>query len=319
MLLRGLSAGHRDPEVHRRGPPALRSPCARAASRKSVALARVRGPGDARRAPRPTRRRPRRAGRTPAAPCRRSAGTARARRSSSGSPATNPERKPVIDERFESVLKATTPSRSASCSADGAAVEPQLGVRLVARRARTRARAPAPRARARNAERRDGSRSGCSGSSARASAVRRQVSGGDGVEVGRNPLRLEQRQLDDLRARERARRARAPGIRARSRRRCRGRRGVEHDLGEREDRLLRAERGDHLSVGVERDAEAAADPAGDRLAQLGEADRGAGTPSARARRRAAPGGSAGRSARAGRPSRSRSPRARARAARRPPR
>ena len=46
------------------------------------------------------------------------------------------------------------------------------------------------------------------------------------------------------------------------------------DDGEREaeDRLLAAERGDHLGVRVERDVEAASGPGSDRLAELGQAD-----------------------------------------------
>ena len=51
-------------------------------------------------------------------------------------------------------------------------------------------------------------------------------------------------------------------------------RDVQHDLREREDRLLRAERRDHLGVGVELDGEAARDPAGDGVAQLGQPDGG---------------------------------------------
>ena len=44
--------------------------------------------------------------------------------------------------------------------------------------------------------------------------------------------------------------------------------------GEREDGLLRAERRDHVPVGIELDAEAARRPARHRLAQLRQADRG---------------------------------------------
>src|SRR3712207_7909374 len=44
---------------------------------------------------------------------------------------------------------------------------------------------------------------------------------------------------------------------------------VEH-LGEVEDRLLGAQRGDHLRARVERDAEARGGPRRDRLAQLGD-------------------------------------------------
>src|SRR5439155_24113603 len=46
-------------------------------------------------------------------------------------------------------------------------------------------------------------------------------------------------------------------------------RRIEHDLREREDRLLRAERRND-AVRVDRCAEPAADPAGDRLAELGD-------------------------------------------------
>ena len=84
---------------------------------------------------------------------------------------------------------------------------------------------------------------------------------------------LEERQLGDTRPGERraAPGNRIPGLGDDDRVAPAGR--VEHDLGEREDRLLRAERRDHVLVGIERDAEAAPDPAGDRLAQLGKPDR----------------------------------------------
>ena len=46
---------------------------------------------------------------------------------------------------------------------------------------------------------------------------------------------------------------------------------VDDDLREAEDRLLAAERGDHVGVRVEHDVEAPSGPGGDRLAQLGQA------------------------------------------------
>jgi hypothetical protein len=49
---------------------------------------------------------------------------------------------------------------------------------------------------------------------------------------------------------------------------------VDDDVGEREDRLLAAERRHDLRVRVERGAEAPLRPGRDRLAQLGQADRG---------------------------------------------
>ena len=73
-----------------------------------------------------------RAARTPAAPCRRVGRKLRSASPISGGAQTKPERYPVIDERFESVLKTTTFVRSATCSAETRRlVEPQLRVRLV--------------------------------------------------------------------------------------------------------------------------------------------------------------------------------------------
>ena len=90
--------------------------------------------------------------------------------------------------------------------------------------------------------------------------------GVDGVEVGQEAALGRQRQLEQLAPRERGA-ALVDGVG--------GRRGGDQlaagDLGEVEDRLLGAERRDDLAVGVERDAEAAPRPAGDRRAQLGQA------------------------------------------------
>ena len=85
---------------------------------------------------------------------------------------------------------------------------------------------------------------------------------------------LEQRQLDDPGAGE-LRAAHADGIAGLGHDDGVTAAGeVEHDLGEREDRLLRAERRDHVRVRIERGSEAAPDPGRDRLAQLGQPDRG---------------------------------------------
>ena len=89
------------------------------------------------------------------------------------------------------------------------------------------------------------------------------------IEVGEEPGFLAERQLDHARAGEgrAASGYRIPGLGDDDGVATGGR--VQHDLREREDRLLRPERRDHLCVRVETDAEAAIDPACDRLAQLG--------------------------------------------------
>jgi hypothetical protein len=48
---------------------------------------------------------------------------------------------------------------------------------------------------------------------------------------------------------------------------------VDHDLGEAEDRLLRAERRDDLGAGIDTHVKAPVDPPGDRVAQLRQARR----------------------------------------------
>jgi hypothetical protein len=89
---------------------------------------------------------------------------------------------------------------------------------------------------------------------------------GDRVEVGQEAVLLEQRQRERPAAcEERAALVhRVPGLGEGDR--VLAAQGIEHDLGEAEDRLLRAERGHDLRLGVERGAEAAAGPPGDRLA-----------------------------------------------------
>src|SRR4029450_12033305 len=49
---------------------------------------------------------------------------------------------------------------------------------------------------------------------------------------------------------------------------------VEDDVGEREDRLLAAQRGDDLRVRIKRYVEPALGPRGDRLSELGQPGRG---------------------------------------------
>ena len=78
------------------------------------------------------RRRPRPAGRTPAAPSRPKAGRPAARRRSPARRADEPERYPVIEERFESVLKHDDVGCGRDLERrDGRLGEPELGVRLV--------------------------------------------------------------------------------------------------------------------------------------------------------------------------------------------
>ncbi len=141
----------------------------------------------------------------------------------------------------------------------------------------------------------------------------------DAVQLREEPAPLEQGKLDHPRSGEccPARGNRVPGLRHDD--------GVapavevEHDLREREDRLLRAERGDHVSIGIELHVVASPDPCRDRSSGARGARVRPDSPSARGRRRGAPAGSPGRWARAGRPSRSRSPRALVLCVRPPPR
>ncbi len=90
----------------------------------------------------------------------------------------------------------------------------------------------------------------------------------DGVEVGQPAVRRLEPQFDDLRPGEQ-RAARGHGVAGR-RHRDPGARAAD-DLGEPEDRLLRAERRDDLGRRVEVGAEAAREPAGDRGPQLRQA------------------------------------------------
>ena len=189
---------------------------------------------------------------------------------SCGSPAAKPERYPVIDERFESVLKTSTFVRSATCRAETRRlVEPQLGVRLVGGEHEVEPPGELGEPLV-ELERRD-----------RARRVVRVVDPEDGrplehrlldrVEVGEEPVLLQQRHGHRLGVGEEGAALvdRVPGLGHDDRVLP----GADHDLREREDRLLRAERRDDLRRLVELDVEAAPDPGGDRLAELGQADR----------------------------------------------
>ncbi len=96
--------------------------------------------------------------------------------------------------------------------------------------------------------------------------------GGNAVEVGEKAVLLEQRQLLDPRTGElgTSHGHGIPGLGRHHRVTSAGE--IEDDLREREDRLLRAERRDHVGARVERDPEPSPDPAGDRLAELGQPD-----------------------------------------------
>ena len=120
---------------------------------------------------------------------------------SSGSPATKPERYPVIDERFESVLKTTTFAPVGDLSADaGGVAELELAVRLVGGEHEAVLRASAAAARRTRAAR--SRRSGCSGSSSRGARRGATSPPVDRVEVGEEAALLAQRQRYDLLAGE---------------------------------------------------------------------------------------------------------------------
>ncbi len=94
---------------------------------------------------------------------------------------------------------------------------------------------------------------------------------GNRVEVGEEAVALQQRQLDDARS-DVLGATDGNGIAGLGRDHGVTPAGeIEHHLREREDRLLRAERRDHLGVRIQGRAEAPPDPAGDRLPQLGKA------------------------------------------------
>ena len=151
-------------------------------------------------------------------------------------------------------------------------LEPELRVGLVGGDARSRARA-----RARRAARRT-----TSGAVAHGGVVRivdpedrepRPRLVVDRVEVGEESVLLTQRHGERPRVREQ-RAALVDGIaRVGVGDRVPGAVGVHDCEREAEDRLLAAERGDDLGVRVERRPEAPLRPRGDRLSQLGQADR----------------------------------------------
>ena len=121
---------------------------------------------------------------------------------SSGSPATNPLRKPVIDDRFESVLNATTFVRSASCSAEGGGSSNQSSV-YASSEASTKPRSRASDAsRSRNAS---GATApvGLFGELSQTSAVRSPDVVGTSSSVGQEAVLLAKRELDHARAGER--------------------------------------------------------------------------------------------------------------------
>jgi len=97
---------------------------------------------------------------------------------------------------------------------------------------------------------------------------------GDLVEAREEAVLLEERKLDDTGAGERrpATRDRVSGLGDDHRVASTG--GIDHNMGEREDRLLRTERRDHVPVGIDVRAEAPLEPGGDRCAKLREARRG---------------------------------------------
>ena len=95
----------------------------------------------------------------------------------------------------------------------------------------------------------------------------------DRIEIGEEAVLLEQRQRQRACVGE-ERSALVHGVaRLRVGDRVLAALDVDDDLGEAEDRLLAPERGDDLRVRVERRPEAPLRPRGDRLSQLGQADR----------------------------------------------
>ena len=214
VLLRGLAVGHRDPEVHRRRAAGVAKALAargrRAAARACAGRRRGRA-STCSSSPQATTE----------ARWTNSCGAVptfgRNRRSASisaGSPATKPLRKPVIDERFESVLNATTFVQSSSWSAEGGGSSNQSSL-YASSEARTKPCSRASTAsRSRNAS---GATApvGLFGVLSQTSAVRSQTSSATASSVGEEAVLLEERQLDDARAARTPRRGRGRDSRAR--------------------------------------------------------------------------------------------------------
>ena len=191
---------------------------------------------------------------------------------SSGSPATKPLRNPVIEERFDSVLNATTFVQSSSCSTEGGGSSNQSSL-YASSDASTK---PCARAQSREPleERQRGN--GPGGVVRRVQPDERRASPevvGHVVERREEAVLLEERKLDDTCAGERgtATGDGVAGLGDDDRVASAG--GVDHDLREREDRLLRAEGRDHVAVGVDLHSETALDPGRDRLTKLRQAGR----------------------------------------------
>ena len=170
---------------------------------------------------------------------------------------------------------------------DGRLVEPELGVRLV------RGEHELVLARERREPLVERERGSCARrvvrvvDPARARSAARSRPG-TASRSGQEAVGLEQRQLDDPRPGELRRRARRPGSRARSRRRCRGRAARSSTTCANEKiASFEPSVGITCTLGVERRAEAAPGPAGDCLAELRQARPRPGSPSARAPRPAA--------------------------------
>ena len=183
--------------------------------------------------------------------------TLAARRSTSGSPAAKPERKPAIAERLESVLKHDDVRAVGDLQRRHRRLvaEVELAVGLVGGQhevvlARQRGRPLV------ELERRLAPRSGCWGSSATARATRAQRRAGTASRSGRKPSARRSGSSSTCLPANSAPRS---GHRVAGRRH--GHEVAVEDLGELEDRLLGAERRDDLGVRVQRDAEAPRAPA----------------------------------------------------------
>jgi hypothetical protein len=271
VLLGRLAGGHRDPEIHRGRPADVAEALAAEDVEEEGTLARVRlahaldvlfvSPGDDRGALHELLRR-RADVRPKVAKGGDQLGIAR-RKAAAEAGHRGPLRQRVEDEDVGQVGKLERRR--------GWLGEPELAVRLVAREDEP----------VLACERRESLEQGewCN----RAGRVVRRVQPDergalprlvrDGIQLREEPAALEERELDHPRSGEcgPTPRNRVAGLRHDD--------GVapavhvEHDLREREDRLLRAERGDHVPLGIELDAEASPDPCGDRLAELGKPGR----------------------------------------------